>query len=40
LKGADTFEKKMEKVSGWAENPAAAAAWMRHRAAVKWTQEK
>lgn len=40
LKGADTFEKKMEKVSGWAENPAAAAAWMMHRATGKWPREK
>lgn len=40
LKGADTFAKKMEKVSGWAENPAAAAAWMMHKATGKWPQEK
>lgn len=40
LKGADTFAKKMEKVSGWAENPAAAAAWMMHKATGKWPREK
>lgn len=40
LKGADTFAQKMKKVSGWAENPPAAAAWMMHKATGKWPSEK
>lgn len=40
LKGTKTFAQKMKKVSGWAEDPAAAAAWMTHRATGKWPSEK
>ena len=40
LKGTKTFKDKIKKVSGWAEDPAAAAAWMMHRATGKWPSEK
>lgn len=40
LKGTKTFAAKMKKVSGWAENPPAAAAWMMHKATGKWPREK
>jgi hypothetical protein len=40
LKGTKTFKDKMEKVSGWADDPAAAAAWMMHKATGKWPSEK
>lgn len=40
LKGTKTFAQKMQKVSSWAENPAAAAAWMTHKATGKWPSEK
>jgi hypothetical protein len=40
LKGTKTFAQKMKKVSGWAEDPAAAAAWMTHKATGKWPSEK
>ena len=40
LKGTKTFKQKMQKVSGWAEDPAAAAAWMMHKATGKWPSEK
>jgi hypothetical protein len=40
LRGTKTFKDKMEKVSGWAEDPAAAAAWMMHKATKKWPSEK
>ena len=40
LRGTKTFAQKMKKVSGWAEDPAAAAAWMIHRATGKWHSEK
>ena len=40
LKGTETFADKMKRVSGWADNPAAAAAWMMHKATGKWPSEK
>lgn len=40
LRGTKTFKDKMQKVSGWAEDPAAAAAWMMHKATGKWPSEK
>lgn len=40
LRGTKTFKEKMKKVSSWAEDPAAAAAWMMHRATGKWPSEK
>ena len=40
LRGTKTFAQKMKKVSGWAEDPAAAAAWMMHKATGKWPSEK
>lgn len=40
LRGTKTFKDKMQKVAGWAENPAAAAAWMMHKATGKWPSEK
>jgi len=40
LKGTKTFAQKMKKVSSWAEDPAAAAAWMAHKATGKWPSEK
>jgi hypothetical protein len=40
LKGTKSFAQKMKKVSGWAEDPAAAAAWMMHKATGKWPSEK
>jgi hypothetical protein len=36
LKGTKTFAQKMKKVSGWADDPGAAAAWMMHKATGKW----
>jgi hypothetical protein len=39
LRGTKTFKQKMKKVSGWAEDPAAAAAWMQHKATGKWPRE-
>lgn len=35
LKGTKTFKDKMKKVEKWADNPAAAAAWMKKRAGYK-----
>jgi len=40
LRGTKTFKDKMKKVSGWADDPAAAAAWMMHKATGKWPSEK
>lgn len=40
LRGTKTFKQKMQKVSGWAEDPAAAAAWMTKKATGKWPAEK
>ena len=40
LRGTKSFKEKMKKVSGWAEDPAAAAAWMMHKATGKWPREK
>ena len=40
LRGTKTFKEKMKKVSGWADDPAAAAAWMMHKATGKWPSEK
>ena len=40
LRGAKTFKQKMKKVEKWADNPAAAAAWMQHRATGEWPSEK
>jgi hypothetical protein len=40
LRGTKTFKQKMQKVSSWAEDPAAAAAWMMHKATGKWPSEK
>jgi len=40
LKGTKTFAQKMQKVSGWAKEPAAAASWMMHKATGKWPSEK
>jgi hypothetical protein len=40
LKGTKTFAQKMKKVSGWADNPAAGAAWMMHKATGKWPSQK
>ena len=40
LRGTKTFADKMKKVSGWADEPAAAAAWMMHKATGKWPSEK
>jgi hypothetical protein len=36
LRGTKTFKAKMKKVSGWADDPAAAAAWMMKKATGKW----
>ena len=36
LRGTKTFKDKMKKVEKWADNPAAAAAWMMHKATGKW----
>lgn len=35
LRGAKSFTQKMKKVSGWADNPAAAAQWMTMKAGLK-----
>lgn len=40
LRGTKSFKDKMKKVSSWAEDPAAAAAWMTHKAYGKWPSEK
>lgn len=40
LRGTKTFKQKMKKVSGWASDPGAAAAWMMHKATGKWPSEK
>ena len=40
LGGTKTFAAKMRKVSGWANDPAAAAAWMMHKATGKWPRQK
>ena len=40
LKGTKTFKDKVKKVSGWAKDPEAAAAWMMHKATGKWPSEK
>jgi hypothetical protein len=40
LRGTKTFKDKMKKVSGWAKDPAAGAAWMMHKATGKWPSEK
>lgn len=39
LKGTKTFKEKKKKVAGWADDPAAAAAWMQHKATGKWPRE-
>lgn len=36
LRGTKTFKQKMKKVEKWADNPAAAAAWMQHKATGEW----
>jgi len=40
LRGTKTFKQKMKKVDSWADAPAAAAAWMTHKATGKWPSEK
>lgn len=40
LRGTKTFKQKMKKVEKWADDPAAAAAWMTHKATGKWPSEK
>jgi len=40
LRGTKTFKQKMKKVEKWADDPAAAAAWMTHKAYGKWPSEK
>ena len=40
LRGTKSFKDKMEKVSGWAEDPAAAAAWMTKKATGKWPSQE
>jgi hypothetical protein len=40
LRGTKTFKDKVKKVSGWADEPEAAAAWMMHKATGKWPSEK
>lgn len=40
LRGTKTFKEKMKKVGKWADDPAAAAAWMMHRAYGKWPAQK
>lgn len=40
LRGTKTFKDKIKRVSGWAEDPAAAAAWMMHKATGKWPSQK
>ena len=40
LRGTKTFKEKMKKVSGWADDPGAAAAWMMHKATGRWPSEK
>ena len=40
LRGTKSFKQKMKKVSSWADDPAAAAAWMTHKAYGKWPSEK
>lgn len=40
LRGTKTFKQKVKKVSKWADDPEAAAAWMMHKATGKWPSEK
>lgn len=40
LRGTKTFKQKMKKVEKWADEPAAAAARMMHKATGKWPSEK
>lgn len=40
LRGTKTFQDKVEKVSSWADDPKAAAAWMMKKATGKWPSEK
>ena len=40
LRGTETFKQKEKKVSSWADDPAAAAAWMTHRATGKWPRQR
>ena len=40
LWGTKTFGQKVKKVEKWADDPAAAAAWMTHKATGKWPSEK
>lgn len=40
LKGTKTFAAKVKKVSSWADNPPAAAAWLMHKATGKWPSQK
>lgn len=40
LRGTKTFGQKVKKVEKWADDPAAAAAWMTHKATGKWPSEK
>ena len=40
LRGTKTFKEKMKKVEKWADDPAAAAAWMTKKAYGKWPSEK
>jgi len=40
LRGTKTFKDKIKKVSSWADDPEAAAAWMMKKATGKWPSEK
>lgn len=40
LRGTKTFKDKVKKVSSWADDPEAAAAWMMKKATGKWPSEK
>lgn len=40
LRGTKTFKEKMKKVSSWADDPAAAAAWMTKKATGKWPSQE
>lgn len=40
LRGTKTFKEKMKKVEKWADDPAAAAAWMMKRATGKYPSQE
>lgn len=40
LRGTKTFKEKMKKVEKWADDPAAAAAWMAKKATGKWPSQE